>query len=1254
MKTTFRNLVPALSLLLLVSTAAMLRGQTALATITGTAHDPTGAVVANAPISVRNLENGQVFTAASSETGNYTVSQLPIGEYDLTITVAGFKTYSHTRFHLAAGQIMREDVTLEVGNTTESVTVTADASMLKTENSELSQNVTLSQLNNLPVLVVGATNSGFRDPFTAVRLVPGIRYTNGSNVAAGATGAVSTMVVNGTPANSYGTRLDGMTMNPTGPRLIGAQMQTQPSVDAIEEVAIQTSNFAAEFGAAGGAMINMVTKSGTNQFHGSGYDYGTNEALNAHQPYTGFRSKIRQSDFGFTLGGPLRIPKVYDGTNKTFFFFSFEIFKQKNTVVANASVPIEPYRNGDFSSLLTAENRLITTATGNALDGFGRTMQSGTIFDPNTQVTAAGKQNRDPFVGNKFPLARFDPIALKVLALIPKPQGGNFDKGLVANNYTGTYDTSRTSKIPSIKLDQNLGAKGRLSFYLQETNTRSPRTPTGADPLPDLITSGATTFSSGTTVRLNYDYTVTPRILLHVGAGWNDSDFILGAPVDPYDAVKELGLTGATLARFFPRITTAVNANDQIGGLSPLGQTFPTASFERRPSGTVSASYVTGAHTFKLGADYRIEKFPNYVLTNVNGTFAFGSNYTEQPFLQGITTNQGFDGFEFASFLLGGMSSNSLAAPIALMNQKSQTGIYAQDTWKVTRKLTIDLGLRWDLGTYAHEQYGRNGSIGLGIPNPSAGGRLGATQFEAVCKCNFAANYPYAFGPRVGVAYQINSKTVLRAGIGVVYNSTSTASGSSTASAASGTFPGNSGQITGFFKDGMPSSVRAVWPSFDPGVGQGVGQVVAMPNLLDANAGRPARLLQWNIGLQREINRNLVVEASYVGNRGIWWSSGTAGGANSLAPLNALSQDTLKAYGFTDLTSATDAALVNGVISNLTAAQRSNLAARGISTLPYSNFPNTQTVRQSLLAYPQYSAPLGAISGLTGAPLGNTWYDSFQLNVTERFSHGLSFNLNYNYSKNLDTISSPSDVFNRALSKNLSVWDLPHQLRLSAQYQVPELRSVGLSGFSNKVASYAASGWGVGVSLSYQSAGILARPSSNGTTPISQFLGRGPGGAQLKKNADGSYMNPYSVNWVDNDGKQRTDPLDINCHCYDPTKTVALNPLAWENVPNGQWGADQSALRFYRGIRLPAENANLSRNFRFKERVTLNVRIEFNNVFNRMQLPAPSVAGNFATTPTKFVTGANTGLYSGGFGTYGVLNGLGGQRTGTFVARIQF
>jgi hypothetical protein len=1224
--------------------AALGFGQTSLATITGTISDATGAVIADAPVTVRNLQTGLVYRVASSTTGNYTVSQLPIGEYELTVAVSGFKTYSRTGFRLAAGQTMREDITLEVGQTSESVTVTAEASLLKTESTEIAQNVTLSQLNNLPILVVGATNSGFRDPFASVRLVPGIRYNNGANAASGTTAAITTMVVNGTPANTYQTRLDGMTMNPTGPRLLGAQMQTQPSVDAIEEVAIETSNFAAEFGAAGGAMINMVTKSGTNQYHGSVYDYAINEALNAYRPYSFTRNKIRQHDWGFTIGGPVRIPKLYNGTNKTFFFWSFEQFRQKNLLIGNATVPVQAYREGDFSNVLLQEGRLVTTTSGNALDALGRTIPSGTIFDPATEAIAPnGRAYRDPFPGNRIPVSRFDPISVKVLALVPQPKGPNWDRGLFTDNYTDFFDSSRRSKIPSIKIDQNVGSKGRASLYIQETNTRVNRTPTGADPLPDLITASVGSFSSGTTVRVNYDYTVTPRLLLHLGAGWNDSDFRLDAKVNNFDALKELGLVGQTLPRNFPRIVTGASTNTAIGGMSPLGTTFPTASFERRPSGTASASYVTGSHTIKTGIDYRLEKFPNYNREFTNGGFTFGTNWTESPSLLGVVTNQGFDGFEFASFLLGGMSANEQRAPVALMNRKSQTGIYVQDTWKITRQLTLDYGIRWDYGTYAREQYGRNGSIGLLIPNPSAAGRLGAAQFEAVCQCNFARNYPYAIGPRLGAAYQIDTKTVLRAGFGVVYNATATNAGFTANQALSTALPNNSGQITGLFRNGMPASVRAEWPSFNPNVGHGVGSVIAMPQLLDPNAGRPARLLQWSIGLQRELHRNLVVEASYVANRGTWWT------APGLAPLNAISMQTLQRYGFTNYTSADEARLLTTTLGGLSAAQRSTLAARGV-VLPYSNFPTSQNVRQSLRDYPQYTT-----SGLAASPLGNTWYDSLQINATQRFSHGLSFNVNYNFSKNLDTMTSIADPYNRRLSKNLSQWDLPHQLRITAQYVVPSMRNRGWGVLSNRLVSYALADWGLGIYFAYQSAGVMGRPTSNGPVPLSQFLGYGPGGAQLKIDpATGKYMNPWSVNWVDNSGKQRTDPLDINCHCYDPTKVQALNPNAWENIPDGQWGNDLSTLRFFRGVRLPEESANFSRNFRIREGIDLNVRVEFTNVFNRMRLPNPSIAGNFANAPTRFTSGPNAGLYSGGFGTFNVLGGTQGQRTGSFVARLTF
>ncbi|HEY7335086.1 MAG TPA: carboxypeptidase regulatory-like domain-containing protein [Bryobacteraceae bacterium] len=1226
-------------------------GQTSLATVTGTITDTTGAVVANAPVSLKNVENGQVYAAASSDAGNYTVSQLPIGDYNLTVTSPGFKTYSHTNFHLAAGQTMREDVSLQLGQTNEEVTVTAESSLLQTESSELVHNVTLSQLDNLPLLSVGATNDGVRDLFASSRLLPGIQYSN-----SGAFSAVVFAVVNGTPSNTLQTRLDGATMNPTSSRLLGATMETQPSTEAIQEVAIQTSNFAPEFGTSGGAVVNLVTKSGTNQFHGTGYDYVVNEALNASQPYTGLRNKIRQHDYGFTLGGPVRIPKVYNGTNSTFFFFSFEQFRQKliNDTLP-ATVPIPAYRNGDFSNLITTENRLVTTASGPYVDPLGRTIPSGTIFDPSSQFLVGGAPVRNPFLGNKIPVTSFDPVAAKILALVPQPLGPNAAQ--VGANYLAPFDESRVTNIPSIKVDQNVGSKLHLAFYFQRTNTGTPRTITAADDLPDNITGSAISANAARTFRLNIDHTVTPRLLLHYTLGWNDSDFLLQSQNYPFDAQKTLGIPGQTASRTFPIVNTLVSTNTAEGGMSTIGGSFDQHFFERRPSINSSATYVRGAHTYKIGFEIRQEKFPNYNYSFSAGNYATGiagtggaatSTWTTQPSLVGTTLSNGFAGFGFASFLLGGLSAASINAPIAAMTERYETALYVQDTWKATRKLTVDYGLRYDYGTYQREQFGRYASFSPTAPNPSASGRLGGQIYEGTCHCNFASNYPYAIGPRLGVAYQIDSKTVIRGGVGVVYGATSVQTGSTTNSANANT-PAF-GQTVGLLQNGIPSNVVAVWPTFNPAAGQPAGAVVAAPTLLDPNAGRPMRLLQWNVTLQREISRDLVVEAGYVANRGVWEEAGS-----SLSALNALSQQTLQSYGFNDFTSASEAALLSTPIANLSSAQRQTLAARGITFQPYANFPTNQTVRQSLLPFPQYNgSATNPLLSPAGAPLGKNWYDSLQTNVTKRFSHGLTFNANYTYSKTLALTTTP-DPFNRNLGKNLSASDLPHQFRLTAQYEVPRLRSE-LPILKNRLVAYALSGWGTGWSLSYQSGSLvgspltspLGLPSSSGTVPISQFLGYGPGPAQLIPG-----MSPWSVNWTDYNGVHHTDPLDINCHCFDPTKTVVLNPAAWQNVPNGQFAADQSSIRSFRGMRVPVENANFGRNFRIKERMSLNVRVEFTNIFNRTVYPAIAL-GNFTSAATVFTSGPNKGLYSGGFGTINPTAGTSGQRAGTLVARFQF
>jgi hypothetical protein len=581
--------------------------------------------------------------------------------------------------------------------------------------------------------------------------------------------------------------------------------------------------------------------------------------------------------------------------------------------------------------------------------------------------------------------------------------------------------------------------------------------------------------------------------------------------------------------------------------------------------------------------------------------------------------SQGSTGFAYASFLLGQVTSYGLGVPAVYKFGKRQWAMFLQDTWKMTRKLTLDYGLRWDYGTYPTDTYGRIADFSPGAANPSAGGHPGAVIYESRCGCRFASNYPYALGPRIGVAYQINPKTVVRGGFGIVYGATNVP--------ASTPLNYQTGGTTGFglslfnLQDGPPASIHPVFPNFSPGALPLANTVGAPPVFIDPNASRPARQYQWSLGIQRELNRNLVVEVAYVANRGIWWNAG------ALSPENSMSAALLNQYGFT-VGNLTDRTLLQTQIGQLGAADKSTLAARGI-VLPYPSFPQTQTLFQSLLPYPQYSGNISPVS----APLGKTWYDSLQSTVTQRLSHGLTLNGNFTWSKNLDLMNS-ADIFNRSLGKNISLNDLPLQFRLSAQYSTP-MR-----------AFYLFRDWNVGWYLQYQSAPLLIQPSANaGAFPISGWLGRGPGPAER---VAGQPL--FTTNWVDLNGIQHTDELDINCHCYDPTKTVVLNPLAFTGTPNGQWASNFSYVRDFRGIRYPTENANLGRSFRIRERVTINIRVEFANVFNRLRLPQPSTA-SLTASPIK---SSLTGLYTTGYGTIIPTAGTAGQRSGMLVGRITF
>ena len=341
---------------------------------------------------------------------------------------------------LRLGDQVRLDIALAIGGA-DTIDVAAQAPLLQMANGSVSYSVDQTKLAALPL--------DGRNFIPLIALSPGVALPSGSLLPR----------INGSRPRTNEYLYDGISVPQPEP----GQVVFYPILDGIEEFRLNINAYSPEYGRSNGGTVLVASKAGGNQFHGSLFEYLRHEKLNARNFFAqpGPNPVFRRNQYGFVLGGPIQ-------KNKTFFFYSMEKFKQTNVVVSNSTVPTSAYRTGDFSRLISAENRLLSTAAGAATDALGRTIPSGTIFDPNTTAVAAanGRSYRDPFPGNAIPVSRFDPIAVKVLALVPLPQGPNFQRGLATNNYTGTFDSSRSTRIPSVKVDQNVGSKGRLSFQI--------------------------------------------------------------------------------------------------------------------------------------------------------------------------------------------------------------------------------------------------------------------------------------------------------------------------------------------------------------------------------------------------------------------------------------------------------------------------------------------------------------------------------------------------------------------------------------------------------------------------------------------------------------------------------------------------------------------------------------------------------------------------------------------------------------------
>lgn len=1185
--------------------------------ITGTVSDSTGALIPGVRLVATNNNTGATADTVTTGTGNYTILSLPAGTYTLKVAHPGFSAYEQTNIQVQVAVTTRVEVVLSVGTATESIRVEAESSQLKTESAEQSATITGKQISDLPInFGIGA--GAIRNPLSFAQMTPGATFNGWNNIS-----------ING-GSNNFKIMFEGQESDSARQTQVSDELQ--PSVEAIEQFTLQTSNFSAEFGRVGnGGVYNFTSKSGTNSFHGSAYLYFQNTFLNAGIPFTddgtGHHIKVVKhlADYGGSVGGPVIIPKLYNGKNRTFFFFNYERYRDRESLYAGTTtVPNSAYLAGNLSN-----NLAVTNFRNLGTDFAGRPIIQNAIYDPATEVIdSAGRRILNPFPNNVIPTNRIDPTSAKILSYFPKP---NQNGDAYVNNFAQSGAFYKLQQIPSVKIDHNFNSAMKISGYVGSQNTDKSN---GVDGLPEVLSRVRIQNIWSLTSRVNYDHTLAPTLLLHLGAGfirYRNPDTV--PPVSSQFDLTTLGITGAP-GTGFPRINAV--GDNVLGGMAvAFGTGNRLLLFDQKATGVANLSWIKGNHTFKFGGDWKKETTTPLNENNLTPTFNFSAAQTAQPLYGQVLPSGTGTGHAWASFLLGLYDNSSAGNTSAPQNRRTSMAVFAQDTWKVTRKLTLDYGLRWDYQGPLTELWDRQSTFSPTTPNPNADGLLGAVIYAGYgpgrCNCDLVPSYKKAFAPRIGGAYQLNAKTVIRAGWGLVYGPLSpTAVAPSTASMGFNvlnfTSPGN-GVAAGRISAPLVLDPNLLYGAqYDPGLNVIRGAAVqAAPTLVDRNGGRPSRVNQWNLSVQREFARDIVAEVSYLGNRTVWQNAG--GGGNGQYPVgnlvnyNAVDPATLARYGLGDLTNSATRALLNSTISSAGAV------AAGFRP-PYSGFPSNGTVLQSLRPFPQFSGV-----GQLWAPLGASWYDALQVKVTKRYAYGLTATFSYAFSKTLDNATNAGSIYDRTSYKGLSPNYLPHITSLSVNYTTPVV------GFmkENRFARAALGGWKIGTISTWQSGTLLGAPTSSNA--IGNFVATG-------------YTRQVRVPGV---------PLylkDPNCGCIDPTQETILNPAAWQDQAAGVPGSNIVYYNDFRGQRRPIISGGLGKEFRVKEQVTFSLRAEFFNLLNQnLSLANPSTS-NPAVPPTRSANGMLTGgfgfLNYTGIASNSVNSSLPTPRTGQLVARIDF
>ena len=1124
--------------LLLMGAFALIAPPRALAqiggagSIQGVITDATGAVIPGATVTATNVATGVKTTRQTTSAGFYVLTPLPPGEYSVAVAATGFKPLVQEKVVVDALSAVGLNLALQVGATTDTVTVTSAPAQLNTSDARLGTTIRNELYTNLPLAMGTAVagsgiGQGPRNPGAFIFLLPGVSEGNRWGTINGAQGFSKDVFIEGVPITDPIQQGEGRTIS------LGV------SVEAVEQFQVETSGTGVEFNGQGSE--NYTIKSGKSEFHGSGFEYLRNTVLDARGFFPSIRPVEHQNEFGATIGGPI-IKK------KAFFFFSYDGWRYRVVSPTQfASLPTLKERQGDFSELLALATPI-------------------QIYDPLTTVAVTGGFARTPFPGNIIPAGRISAISKAYQAALPAPTSS----GLL-NNYLGSVPVAYNNDSFNAKVDYNLTANQRLSgLYTHGKRSQpgayreiNPGNPSTVLPLPYTNTRLVTEIP--TVVQGKHSWAITPSLVNQLSFGFNHFFVPLTTATSDGKWSTKSGLKGLPPGDASDAFLEAAfaGANAPTGWRGTDSRDFEDNNYNYTLQDSVL--WVKNKHSFKFGFQY--QRTADHTKTNDTGSL-LTTNFSNLQ-TAGFNATGGLlsgTGNSYASFLLGALNSATVNEDSIVLTIAQFSGYswWAADDYKVNSRLTVNLGLRHDIMLPYTERDAHFTYLDITAPNPAAGGIPGALRFGGnlapaaiSCNCSQIINTYYkAFGPRLGFAYSVNDKTVVRGGYGMMYSRSGAVGGRDGARIGTGltginanapiVSPNGSFIPALFWESGIPAYAKGPIYSetYQTGFnGTGSGGAVTFGDPFS----QPPRYQNWNLSVQRSLTQSLVVTAAYVGSNGKQLRGGGRGiYSNQLDPKylilgNLLTQTATPA----NVTAA--AAIVPGV------------------KLPFPTFVGT--IAQALRPFPQYNSVADVYGNV-----GQSNYNALQLSIQQRLSNGLTFNFNYTRSKALGTINGNRSAYRQ--EKNLSTTDQPNLVNAFYSYDLPFGKG-RMFNPENSVARWVVSGW--------QISGITRFASG---TPLGPFT------ATCNVPQAGNCWASYNPAFTGNAKLQG-----------DGGVTPFINVAAFISPASFTYGNTQATGTYgLRNLHFFNQDLSLSRNFQIRESLRFVFGADSFNLFNNVRL----------------------------------------------------